>query len=165
MYSVTDKIIQNAKKVVRECATRDAARIARELEITVLPRDFKRQKGVYKIIERNPFIFIKSDLHPVLHNIVLLHEIGHDRNHKEEAIRAGGFNEYNIFDLQASRLEYEANLFASEVSLPDDISSGVDAVKAKDFPHTPQSKAIWYLLRLGLEAEKRKNARAAQNTG
>ncbi len=120
MYSVTDKIIRNAKKVVRECATRDAARIARELEITVLPRDFKRQKGAYKVIERNPFIFIKRDLHPVLYEIVLLHEIGHDRNHKQEAIRAGGFEEFNIFDLQASRLEYEANLFASEVSLLDD---------------------------------------------
>lgn len=120
MYSVTDKILRSAKKVVRECETRDAVRIARELGITVMPRDFKWQKGAYKVIERNPFIFIKRDLHPVLYNIVLLHEIGHDRNHREEAIRVGGFREFNIFDLQASRLEYEANLFAAEVSLPDD---------------------------------------------
>lgn len=120
VYLATDKVIRKAKKVVRECETRDAERIARDLDITIMPRPYKRQKGAYKVIERNPFIFIKQDLHPVLYNIVLLHEIGHDRNHKKEALKAGGFREFNIFDLQASRFEYEANLFASEVSLPDD---------------------------------------------
>ena len=32
----------------------------------------------------------------------------------------GGFKEFNIFDMRNNRMEYEANLFASQVSLPDD---------------------------------------------
>jgi Zn-dependent peptidase ImmA (M78 family) len=118
--SVTDKIILKARQVVNICGTRDAEQIARWLGITVMRRPFTCQKGAYKVIEKNPFIFIKRNLHPILFKIVLLHEIGHDQIHREEAVRVGGFREYNIFAMQASMMEYEANLFASEVSLPTD---------------------------------------------
>ena len=37
----------------------------------------------------------------------MLHEIGHDALHREEAIKAGGFKEFNIFDMRQSRMEYE----------------------------------------------------------
>ena len=47
-----------------------------------MERPFAKQKGAYKVIERNRFIFIKKDLHPVMHDIVLLHEIGHDTLHR-----------------------------------------------------------------------------------
>ena len=50
----------------------------------------------------------------------MLHEIGHDALHREEAVKAGGFKEFNIFDMRQSRMEYEANIFASQISLPDD---------------------------------------------
>lgn len=85
-----------------------------------MPCDFKRQKGAYKVILRNRFIFIKQDLHPVMSNIVMLHEIGHDILHQSEAIAAGGFKEFNIFNMQDIRMEYEANIFASQVALDDD---------------------------------------------
>lgn len=49
-----------------------------------------------------------------MHQIVLLHEIGHDTLHRQECIRIGGFQEFNIFDMQDSRV------FKAEVSLPDD---------------------------------------------
>ena len=35
---------------------------SRELDIEVLERDFSKQKGAYKLILKNPFIFIKRDL-------------------------------------------------------------------------------------------------------
>ena len=50
----------------------------------------------------------------------MLHEIGHDALRREEAVKAGGFKEFNIFDMRQSRMEYEANIFASQISLPDD---------------------------------------------
>lgn len=62
----------------------------------------------------------KDNLHPVMENIVLLHELGHDTLHREEATRTGGFEEFNIFEMQDNRMEYEANIFASQVALPDD---------------------------------------------
>lgn len=112
--------VRKAESIVRKCETRNADQIARELGLIVIPRNFTKQKGVYKVIERNRYIFIKADLHPVMHSIVLLHEIGHDVLHRAEAIKAGGFQEFNIFDMRDHRMEYEANMFAAQIALPDD---------------------------------------------
>ena len=116
----TSEIVRKANHLVKECGTRDPNRIARELGIEVMPCDFKRQKGAYKVILRNRFIFIKQDLHPVMERIVLLHEIGHDTLHRAEASKAGVLQEFNIFNMQNIRMEYEANIFASQVALDDD---------------------------------------------
>ena len=59
-------------------------------------------------------------MHPVIEQIVLWHEIGHDVLHRQEAVSAGGFKEFNIFDMRENRMEYEANVFAAQASLPDD---------------------------------------------
>ena len=69
-------------------------KLAQEMGIIVMERPFVKQKGAYKVIERNRFIFIKEDLHPVMHDIVLLHEIGHDTLHRDEAVSTGGFQEF-----------------------------------------------------------------------
>ena len=116
----TLEIVQTANRLVDTLGTRDPHRIARELGIEVVPVDFKRQRGAYKVLMRNRFIFIKNDLHPVMESIVMLHEIGHDVLHRKEAVKAGGFKEFNIFNMQESRMEYEANVFASQVSLDDE---------------------------------------------
>lgn len=116
----TAEIVKTANRLVYELGTRNPHRMAQELGIEIIPLDFKRQRGAYKVLMRNRFIFVKSDLHPVMENIVLYHEIGHDTFHRDEAIKAGGFKEFNIFDMRESRMEYEANIFAAQVSLPDD---------------------------------------------
>lgn len=116
----TLEIVQAANNLVRDLGTRDPHKIARELGIEIIPMNYKRQRGAYKVLLRNRFIFIKNDLHPVMENIVLLHEIGHDVLHRKEAVKAGGFKEFNIFNMQESRMEYEANVFVSQVSLVDE---------------------------------------------
>ena len=115
-----NEAIQKANRIVRQCGTRNADRIANELGLIVMPRDFTRQKGAYMVIERNRYIFINKNLHPVMHDIVLLHEIGHDCLHRSEAIKVGGLKEFNIFDMGDQRMEYEANMFAAQIALPDD---------------------------------------------
>lgn len=115
--SRTDFIVGKAKKLVLEHETRNPDRLAESLGIIILPTSFKKQKGLYKIIERNRFIIIKDDLESPLREIVLLHEIGHDALHRREAKE---FHEFNIFDMQNNTMEYEANLFAAEISLPDE---------------------------------------------
>ena len=65
-------------------------------------------------------MFVKENLHPVTEGIVLLHELGHDTLHRDEATQIGGFKEFNVFDMRGSRMEFEANVFASTISLPDD---------------------------------------------
>ena len=87
--------------------------------------------GLYKVILRNRFIFIKSDLSEVMRRIVLLHEIGHDQLHRR---LADEFQEFQIFDMRGNVMEYEANLFAAQIALPDEeildyIRSGYDAAQ------------------------------------
>lgn len=120
MVICNSNIVQKANRLVAQCGTRDPHKIARELGIEVLYYPFKRQRGAYKVIMRNRFMFIKNNLHPVMENIVLLHELGHDSLHRDEATKIGGFEEFNIFDMRDSRMEYEANVFASQIALPDD---------------------------------------------
>jgi len=120
MYVCTDDIIVKADKLVSLCGTRDPHKIARELGIEVLYCPFKSQRGAYKVIMRNRFMFIKDNLHPVMEKIVLLHELGHDTLHRDEAAKTDGFKEFNIFDMRGSRMEFEANVFASQIALPDD---------------------------------------------
>lgn len=120
MFVRAEEAIAQANRLVAKYGTRNADRLADDLGIIVMPRNFVKQKGVYKVIERNRYIFIKNDLNPTMHQIVLLHEIGHDTLHRKECIRVGGFKEFNIFDMQDNRMEYEANVFTAEVSLPDD---------------------------------------------
>ena len=100
MYVSTSEIVQKANSIVAQCGTRDPNRIARDLGIEVRYYPFKEQRGAYKVIMRNRFIFLKNDLHPVMENIVLLHEIGHDLLHREEATKAGGFKEFEIFNMR-----------------------------------------------------------------
>ena len=131
VLTMSNIAVEKAKKIVREYGERNADRLARDLGIIVLPRPFKHQKGAYKIIERNRFVFVKEDLDPIMRAIVLLHEIGHDALHRKEAIACGGFQEFTLFDMRDKRMEYEANMFAAEIALPDEdvlecISLGYD---------------------------------------
>lgn len=120
MYASTSEIVQKANHIVRLCGTRDPHKIADELGIEIMYCPFNSQRGAYKVIMRNRFMFVKEDLSPVMENIVLLHELGHDSLHRDEATKVGGFQEFNIFDIRDSRMEYEANIFATQIALPDD---------------------------------------------
>ena len=79
MYVSTSEIVQKANSIVAQCGTRDPLRIARDLGIEVMYYPFNEQRGAYKVLMRNRFIFIKNDLHPVMENIVLLHELFVDK--------------------------------------------------------------------------------------
>ena len=101
MYVSTSEIVQKANSIVAQCGTRDPLRIARDLGIEVMYYPFNEQRGAYKVLMRNRFIFVKNDLHPVMENIVLLHELGHDALHREEATKVGGFKEFEIFNMRS----------------------------------------------------------------
>lgn len=65
MYVSTSEIVQKANSIVAQCGTRDPLRIARDLGIEVMYYPFNEQRGAYKVLMRNRFIFVKNDLHPV----------------------------------------------------------------------------------------------------
>ena len=85
----TLEIVRKANRLTNELGTNDPHKIARELGIEVIPLSFKKQRGAYKVLMRNRFIFIKDDLHPVMERIVMLHEIGHDALKTDTLIAQG----------------------------------------------------------------------------
>ncbi len=112
--------VDKANKIFRQFGVRNPERIAKEAGILVMPQPFKHQKGAYTVIERQPIIFYKQDLHPVMRQIVLGHELGHHYLHRAEIANCGIFKEFNIFDMRDNHYEYEANVFAAQIMLPDD---------------------------------------------
>ena len=120
MFVETSEIVRKANQIYKKYGTRDPYRIANELGIAIMECPFGSQRGAYKVIKRNRFIFVKEDLPPVMKQIVLLHEIGHDILHRKEATKVGGFQEFEIFNMRDNRMEYEANVFASQLALDDE---------------------------------------------
>lgn len=111
-----NKIISRAERIVKLHGTRDASSLAKALDIQIMERDFSKQKGAYINVARNPYILLKRDLPEPMRSIVILHEIGHHTLHKDIA---KSFKEFNIFDMTGKTMEYEANLFAAQIMLPD----------------------------------------------
>ena len=131
MSYLTAEIAAQGDRLIRRFGTRNPDELAASLKITVMPRNFKTQNGAYAVITGNPFIFLRSGLDSRMRSMVIMHEIGHDRLHRAEAEKNGGFREFELFNMKASRMEYEANIMAAQLLLPDDeildyIHSGFD---------------------------------------
>ena len=113
-------IIKKADALTHRLKTRDPHELAAALGIIIMERPFKKLKGAYKVIQRNRFIFLRSDLDEDMKRIVLWHELGHDQLHRAEASDADGFAEFDLFDMRKSRMEYEANVFAAQLAHSDE---------------------------------------------
>ena len=112
-------IVNKGTKLVEKYGTRDPFKIAKELGIKVMfVNDFDKLKGVYRVIKRNRWIFINSNLSEWMQKVVCAHELGHDQLHREFA-KGDGLLEFVIYDMN-NRPEYEANVFAAQILLPDD---------------------------------------------
>ena len=123
-----------AERVVRECDSRNPVKIAKMNKILIKTVDFAEQSGAYLEMMRQPVIYVAKRLDPVMKSIVIAHELGHHFLHKKEAAADWGFREFKIFDMTLNNMEYEANLFAAELLLPDDeikeyIYRGYDVAK------------------------------------
>ena len=133
-------ITQKGAQLVRKFGTRDPFKIAEGLGIKVMfVDDFKELKGVYRVIKRNRWIFINSNLSEWMQKVVCAHELGHDQLHRHLAT-GDGLMEFVLYDM-ASRPEYEANVLASEVLLSDDeimehLRNGYDAQQIACMMHS-----------------------------
>jgi Zn-dependent peptidase ImmA (M78 family) len=105
-------------RLVSKFGTRDPFVIARGLGIHVYFEDFQRLKGMYRVIERRRCIFLNNNLPESMARIVCAHEIGHDQLHRDYA-KGNGLQEFMIYQM-TSRQEYEANIVAASILLPDD---------------------------------------------
>ena len=73
-YYTTAEIVKIVNKLIDRCGTRDPYKVAKELGINIIYRNFDKQRGAYKVILKNRFVFLKNGMHPVVEQIVLWHE-------------------------------------------------------------------------------------------
>jgi Zn-dependent peptidase ImmA (M78 family) len=91
--------------------------MSKSLGVEVMFMDLGSLKGMYKYLKRNRFAAINEGLDDNTKRIVCAHELGHDLLHRNLAKKVV-LQEFMLYDMK-SRPEYEANLFASEILLPD----------------------------------------------
>ena len=115
----TEYLTDKASKLLNRCRTRDPFEIAERIGIRIMFVDgLTELKGAYKIIKRNRWIFINSNLDDNTQKIICAHELGHDQLHRSIA-KSGTLIEYMLYNT-AQAHEYEANLFAAEILISDD---------------------------------------------
>ncbi|KJS20450.1 MAG: hypothetical protein VR72_14540 [Clostridiaceae bacterium BRH_c20a] len=112
--------IQNvANELIKKFDTRDPFQLCQAIGVEVFYADLGSLKGMYKYLKKNRFAVINENLDSFTKTLVCAHELGHDILHQNLA-RTVCLQEFILYDMK-SRPEYEANLFASEILLPDDI--------------------------------------------
>ena len=112
--------IQNvANELIKKFDTRDPFQLCQAIGVEVFYADLGSLKGMYKYLKKNRFAVINENLDSFTKTLVCAHELGHDILHQNLA-RKVCLQEFILYDMK-SRPEYEANLFASEILLPDDI--------------------------------------------
>lgn len=109
------------KKVVRQIIKKhksnDPFQIAKEKNIIVLFEELGSTLGFYSSYKRIKFIHINNQLEEMIQRFVCAHELGHAVLHPRSNtpfLRAN-----TLFSVE--KLELEANTFAVELLLPDDV--------------------------------------------
>ena len=97
--------------------TKNPFKLAKKLNIEILIEDLGEVRGLFKKILKRKFIFINSRLNEFDQMLVCCHELGHAILHSSSEYQ---FLIDNTSLLRRSKLEDEANLFASYLLFPDD---------------------------------------------
>ena len=118
-----DYITGEVRRLRREYEETDPDRLCRLMGVLVIDHDSEMKLGDFKglSVYRHSIsvILLNSKLSEGLRKIVLAHEIGHLVLHKElAAIR--GFHDFDLFGMN-DQCEHEANVFAAELLLDDDV--------------------------------------------
>ena len=113
-----DYIQTVAHELIKKYDTRDPFELCKAIGVEVFYADLGSLKGMYKYLKKNRFAVINERLDSYSKTLVCAHELGHDILHQGLAKRVC-LQEFMLYDMK-SRPEYEANLFASEILLPDD---------------------------------------------
>lgn len=114
------EIFNQADNLVRQCGTRNAEKIARELGIWIYYEDaFDDLLGMYTFRWNHRLMFLNPRIDGQLKEMVIAHELGHDQRHREIAKAGQPLKEFSLFRMKDTT-EYEANAFASHILLPND---------------------------------------------
>ena len=111
-----NEILQVAESMRSRFGTGNPFQLAALCGAEIMVCELGRLKGLYKIVLHNAFIALNAALQREEAAAVCAHELGHHILHRPYA--ASGFTDVSIFS-QTGRQEYEADLFAAELLIPD----------------------------------------------
>lgn len=112
-------IYDDVEALVQEYKTRDPLELIKATGIKLhYIKSPEKLLGGYQIILRNRVIFLADNIGS-LKNIVLAHELGHDRLHREYCIDGAFFHENSVFN-PTDMYEIEANIFAAHLLISDE---------------------------------------------
>jgi hypothetical protein len=115
--------------LIKKHGTNNPFKLAKKLNIEIIIDDLGEVRGLFKKILRRKFIFINSKLNELDQMLVCCHELGHAILHASSNYQ---FMIDNTKILRLSKLENEANLFASYLLFPnDDFSESLDFIENK----------------------------------
>ena len=106
-----------ALNLIVKYGTKNPFKLAKKLNIEIIIEDLGEVRGLFKKVLRKKFIFINLKLSEFDQKLVCCHELGHAILHSSSEHQ---FLINNTSLLRRSRLEDEANLFASYLLIPDD---------------------------------------------
>lgn len=110
-------IRQKAKSLIKKYGTDNPEELADYLGIMIVNMDLGKVAGSYRLLHRKKVIFVNSKLGYHHQKVVIAHELGHALLHPK-------MNCYfikNKTSLLTSKVEREANIFACEILVNDDI--------------------------------------------
>lgn len=106
-----------AIKLMRRCNSSNPFTIVRALDIILIYCHLVDLNGFYQYHKRNHIIYFSEDLDEITQRFVLAHELGHMQMHRNLNTV---FMDAKTFHPH-SRFEHQANRFAVELLLPDDL--------------------------------------------
>lgn len=116
-------IKNEAKRVKAKYGSADPFEICEERHIQIIYQPMGTSpgacKGFYLLNCRCKAIVLNSEMPEDVQRIILAHELGHDILHSSVA-GINAFHEFSVCD-NTDRLEYEANIFAAEFTLEDEV--------------------------------------------
>lgn len=120
---------------VRKYKTRNPFELAEYLNVQVQLGDLGSRAGCYMFLKNHKCIFLNENLSESEMQVVMAHELGHAILHRKE-------NCYFIRNktfLLTSKNEIEANIFAAELLIPDEI-----LLENKDYTIKQLSRLLKY---------------------
>lgn len=106
-----------AEKLIRRCKSNDPFTIAQKLNVLLIHCPLIDLNGFYQYHKRNHIIYLSEDLNEPAARFVLAHELGHMQMHRSTNTVFMDTKTLNPH----SRFEQQANHFAVELLLPDEL--------------------------------------------
>ena len=126
-------IYQEINKLVRRYGTRDPFELLDAMQVQVhVYYDLTATKGFTRYFLRRFFVGINGNLPEAEQRVVAAHELGHIALHAGE-LRTAPLFDTAVYDKRSST-EYEANLFAADLLVPDEEVLRAASEPDTDFP-------------------------------